>query len=79
MYQLIEEYDDYMIPDPEDDTLKIIKLKVSANGNLFKVQAIPYDSIDLKDFDDDEASEEVSFKDDALATGCVGVGFAYQG
>tara|TARA_B110000467_G_scaffold8007_1_gene7073 strand:- start:138 stop:3911 length:3774 start_codon:yes stop_codon:yes gene_type:complete len=79
VYQLIEEYDDYMIPDPEDDTLKIIKLKVSANGNSFKVQAIPYDPINLKDFDDDEASEEVSFNDEALATGCVGVGFAYQG
>ena len=78
-YELIEEYDDWMVPDPGEDTLKIIKLKVAAQGNSFTVRAIPYDPIDLKDFDEDEASEELLFKDDALATGRAGIGFAYQG
>jgi hypothetical protein len=78
-YELIEEYDDWMLPDPEDDTLKIIKLKVSAKGNSFTVQAIPYDPFDLDDFDEDAASEKLVFKDDALATGRAGIGFAHQG
>ncbi len=77
-YQLIEEYDDYMVPDPLDDTLKIIKLKVSAKGNSFTVQAIPFDPFD-NDFYEDGASEELVFKDDALATGRAGIGFAHQG
>ena len=79
VYTMIEEYDDYMTPDPEDDVLKMIKLKVTAKGNAFTVQAIPFDPIDLKGFDSDGASEILSFKDDGLASGRVGVGFARQG
>ena len=78
-YELLEEYDDWMLPDPEDDTLKIIKLKVSAKGDSFTVQAIPFDPLDLDDFDEDGASEELVFKDAALATGRAGIGFAHQG
>ena len=78
-YELVEEYDDWMLPDPEDDTLKIIKLKVSANGDSFTVQAIPFDPLDLNDFYEDGASEELVFKDAALATGRAGIGFAHQG
>ena len=78
-YELIEEYDDWMLPDPEDDTLKIIKLKVSAKGDSFTVQAIPFDPLDLDDFYEDGASEELVFKDAALATGRAGIGFAHQG
>ena len=68
-----------MTPDPEDDVLKMIKLKVTAKGNAFTVQAIPFDPIDLKGFDSDGASEILSFKDDGLASGRAGVGFARQG
>jgi hypothetical protein len=78
-YSMIEESDDWMMPDPEDDTLKIIKLKVIANGNSFTIQAIPFDPIDLNDFAEDGASEKLVFKDDALATGRAGIGFAHQG
>jgi hypothetical protein len=78
-YELIEEYDDWMRPDPEDDVLKIIKLKVTAKGDSFTVQAIPYDPIDLDDFDEDGASEELLFEDAALASGRAGIGFAHQG
>ena len=78
-YEMIEESDDWMMPDPEDDTLKIIKLKVIAKGNSFTVQAIPFDPIDLDDFAEDGASEKLVFKDDALATGRAGIGFAHQG
>ena len=78
-YELIEEYDDWMLPDPEDDVLKIIKLKVSAKGDSFTVQAIPYDPIDLDDFDEDGASDELVFQDAALASGRAGIGFAHQG
>jgi hypothetical protein len=78
-YELIEEYDDWMLPDPEDDVLKIIKLKVSAKGDSFTVQAIPYDPIDLDDFDEDGASDELLFQDAALASGRAGIGFAHQG
>jgi hypothetical protein len=78
-YELLEEYDDWMLPDPEDDTLKIIKLKVSAKGDSFTVQAIPFDPLDLDDFYEDGASEELVFKDAALATGRAGIGFAHQG
>ena len=78
-YELVEEYDDWMLPDPEDDTLKIIKLKVSAKGDSFTVQAIPFDPLDLDDFYEDGASEELVFKDAALATGRAGIGFAHQG
>ena len=79
VYTMIEESDDWMVPDPEDDTLKIIKLKVTAKGNAFTVQAIPFDPFDLKDFDTDGASELLSFNDDDLASGRAGVGFARQG
>ncbi|MDE0827562.1 MAG: hypothetical protein OSA48_12260, partial [Akkermansiaceae bacterium] len=79
VYTMIEEYDDWMTPDPEDDVLKMIKLKVTAKGNAFTVQAIPFDPIDLKDFDADGASELLSFNDDGLASGRAGVGFAHQG
>ena len=79
VYAMIEEYDDWMTPDPEDDVLKMIKLKVTAKGNAFTVQAIPFDPIDLKDFDADGASEILSFNDDGLASGRAGVGFARQG
>ena len=48
-------------------------------GNSFTVQAIPYDPIDLDDFAEDGASEKLVFKDDALATGRAGIGFAHQG
>ena len=78
-YEMIEESDDWMMPDPEDDTLKIIKLKVIAKGNSFTVQAIPFDPIDLNDFAEDGASEKLVFKDDALATGRAGIGCAHQG
>ena len=78
-YEMIEESDSWMMPDPEDDYLKIIKLKVSAKGNSFTVQAIPFDPIDSKDFDDEGASEELAFKDDSLAAGRAGIGFAHQG
>ena len=79
VYTMIEEFDDYLTPDPEDDVLKMIKLKVTAKGNAFTVEAIPFDPIDLKDFDSDGASEILSFKDDSLASGRAGVGFARQG
>ena len=78
VYTMIEESDDYLIPDPEDDVLKIIKLKVTAKGNAFTVEAVPFDPIDLEDFDSDY-SEIASFKDDGLASGRAGVGFARQG
>ena len=76
---MIEESDSWMMPDPEDDYLKIIKLKVSAKGNSFTVQAIPFDPIDSKDFDEEGASEKLVFKDDSLAAGRAGIGFAHQG
>ena len=57
----------------------MIKLKVTAKGNAFTVEAIPFDPIDLKGFDSDGASEIASFKDDGLASGRAGVGFARQG
>ncbi len=79
VYTMIEEFDEWMAPDPEDDTLKIIKLKVTAKGNAFTAQAIPFDPLDLKDFDTDGASELLSFKDDDLASGRTGIGFARQG
>ena len=78
-YEMIEESDTWMMPDPEDDVLKIVKLKVIAKGNSFTVQAIPFDPIELNDFDQDGASEVLVFKDDALATGRAGIGFAHQG
>ena len=79
VYGMIEEYDDYIVTDPTDDYLKIIKLEVIAKGDSFKVRATPYDPIDLDDFDEDAASEELVFKDSALATGRMGLGFAHQG
>ncbi len=82
VYTLIDEYDEwnenYLTPDPEDDVLKMIKLKVTAKGNAFTVEAVPFDPIDLEDFDSDY-SEIASFKDDSLASGRAGVGFARQG
>ena len=79
VYEMIDEYDDWWVPDPEDETLKVFKIKVTAKGSAFTVQAIPFDPIDTKAFDTEGASEVISFSDGALVDGRAGIGFAHQG